>query len=65
MIDALIALFVVVLVVGIVLYIVTLLIKKIPMDSDFKQILLVVAVLIAVLIVIGRALPLLGIGPIF
>lgn len=49
-------------VVGIVLYIVTLLLDMLPMDASFKQIAKVLCVLVAVLIVIVRALPLLGVA---
>lgn len=63
--SALIALIVVVIVVGIVLYLATLLIDMIPMDGKFKQIAKILLILVAILIVIDRALPLLGIAPIY
>lgn len=59
---ALIALIITIIVVGIVLYIVTLLLDMLPMDANFKQIAKVLCVLVAVLIVIVRALPLLGVA---
>lgn len=59
---ALIGLIVVIIVVGIVAYIVNLLLDMLPMDGNFKQIAKVLVILVAVLIVISRALPLLGIA---
>lgn len=58
--DALIWLVVIVIVAGIVLYLARLLLNKIPMDEDFRQIAWVLLVLVAVVIVILKALPLLG-----
>lgn len=58
MIGALISLLIVVIIVGIVAYLVTLLIDRIPMDGGFKQIAKVLVILVAVLIVIMQALPL-------
>lgn len=62
MVSALIGLIVLIVVVGIVVYLVNLLIGLIPMDGRFKQIATVLVILVAVLIVISRALPLLGIS---
>lgn len=62
MIDALIGLLVLVLVLGIVIYVVKLIIDMIPMDARFKQIAWLLLILIAVLILLARALPLLGIS---
>lgn len=59
---ALIGLIIVIIVVGIVAYIVNLLLDMLPMDGNFKQIAKVLVILVAVLIVISRALPLLGIA---
>lgn len=64
MIDALISFLILVLVLGIVVYVVKMIIDIVPMDARFKQIAWVLLLLIAVLILISRALPLLGIsGP--
>lgn len=62
MLDALIALLVVVIVVGIVYFILVLIIDKIPMDGSFKQIAKLILLLICVLIVLMKALPLLGVS---
>ena len=62
MIDKLIALGVVIIIVGIVVYLVKLLLDLVPMDDRFKQIAWVLILLIAVLICLSKALPLLGIN---
>lgn len=61
MINALVALLIVVLVVGIVFYLLSLLLDMIPMDAGFKRLAMGLLILIAVLIVIAKALPLLGV----
>lgn len=61
MIDGLIGLLVVVLVVGIVYYVLTLVVNKLPIDDTFKQIFNLILILICVLVIVARALPLLGI----
>ena len=61
MVDALIGLVILIIVVGIVVYVLQLLINMIPMDEKFRQIAWVLVLLVAVLIVLTRALPLLGI----
>lgn len=62
MLNGLIALLVVIIVVGIVAYLISLLIDMLPLDGRFKQIAKVLVMLIAVLIVLMRALPLLGVS---
>lgn len=62
MIEGLIALLVVIIVVGIVAWLVIYMIDMLPMDARFKQIGRVLVMLIAVLIVLMRALPLLGVS---
>lgn len=51
-----------VVIVGIVAYIVTMLLDMLPMDARFKQIAKVLTILVAVLVVLYRALPLLGVS---
>jgi hypothetical protein len=62
MVEALIAWCVVILIVGIVVGIVVYIIGMIPMDARFQQLAIMVAVLIGVLIIILKALPLLGVA---
>lgn len=62
MIEALISLLVVVIVVGLVAAIVLYLVEMLPIDGRFKQIARVLVILIALLVVLMRALPLLGIA---
>jgi hypothetical protein len=61
MIDGLIGLIVVVIVVGIVAYLIKMLIDMLPVDGRFKNIANILVMLVAVLIVLSRALPLLGV----
>ncbi len=60
--NILIMLLVAVIVVGIVLYLLLMLIDMLPMDGGFKKIAKVLLILIAVLIVLSKALPLLGVN---
>ncbi len=60
--GALISLILLVIVVGVVVYIVGLLLDKVPMDAGFKKIAYVLIVLVAILIVCNKALPLLGVA---
>ena len=60
--NGLIALLVAVIVVGIVLYLLLMLLDRLPMDDGFKQIAKVLLILICVLIILAKALPLLGIA---
>lgn len=60
--SALISLLIVVIVVGIVCYLVLLLVDMIPMEGGFKQVARVLVILVAVLIVLQRAMPLLGVS---
>lgn len=62
MIDALIGLLIVIIVVGIVVYLLKMIIDLIPMPANFKQIAWILLLLIAILIILGKALPLLGIS---
>lgn len=60
--SGLIGLIILVIIVGIVLYLCKMLVDMIPMDESFKRIAWILMVLVAVLIVIQKALPLLGIA---
>jgi hypothetical protein len=62
MIAALVSLIVLIVVVGIVAYIVLLLLDMLPIEGGFKQIARVLIMLVAVLIVLMKALPLLGVS---
>jgi len=59
--EGLIGLVVLIIIVGIVAYLITMLINMLPIDGRFKQIVNVLIMLIAVLIILARALPLLGV----
>jgi hypothetical protein len=61
MIDSLIALLIVVIVIGIVFYLLSLLIDMMPIEGNFKQIAKVLLILICVLIVLAKALPMIGV----
>lgn len=61
MIDGLIALLIIVIVVGIVFWLLSLLIDMLPIEGNFKQIAKILLILICVLVVLARALPLLGV----
>lgn len=61
MIEGLIALLVVILVVGIVAFLIVWLIDMLPIDAKFKQIARILVIVIAILIILMRALPLLGV----
>lgn len=62
MIESLIALIILIIVLGIVVFLINMLIDLIPMDGRFKQIAKVLLILVAVLILILRALPLIGVS---
>jgi hypothetical protein len=62
MIEALISLLIVVIVIGIVAALIVWLIDMLPVDGRFKQIARVLVMVIAVLIILMRALPLLGVS---
>jgi hypothetical protein len=62
MLEGLVGLLVLILIVGIVTYLVLLLVDMLPMEGGFKQVAKVLIILIAVLIVLFRALPLLGVS---
>ncbi|MEK1930397.1 MAG: hypothetical protein AAAC47_11545 [Pararhizobium sp.] len=61
MIESLIALIILIIVLGIVVFVINMLIDLIPMDGRFKQIAKVLLILVAVLILIARAFPLIGV----
>lgn len=61
MIDGLIALLIIVIVVGIVFWLISLLIDMLPIEGNFKQIAKILLILICVLVVLARALPMLGV----
>jgi hypothetical protein len=62
MIEALISLLIVIIIVGIVAWLVIWLIDTIPLPAPFGQIARVLVILIAVLIILYRALPLIGVS---
>lgn len=62
MIESLIALIILIIVLGIVVFVINMLIDLIPMDGRFKQIAKVLLILVAVLILLMRALPLIGVS---
>lgn len=61
MIEALIALLITVLVVGLVAYLIIMLVDMLPIEGQFKQVARVLIMVIAVLVVLAKALPLLGV----
>lgn len=61
MIEGLIALLIVVIVVGIVAGLIVWCIDMLPIEPNFKQIARVLVIVIAVLVILLRALPLLGV----
>jgi len=61
-IEGLIGLIVLLIVVGIVCWIVLRLIDMLPMEGSFKQIAQALVILVAVLVVLYRALPLIGVS---
>lgn len=62
MLEGLIGLLIAIIVVGIVAALIMYLIDMIPIDARFKQIAKVLLLLIAVLVILAKALPLLGIS---
>lgn len=62
MVEGLIALLVVILVVGIVAFLIVWLIDMLPIDARFKQVARVIVIVIAILVILLRALPLLGVA---
>lgn len=62
MIEGLISLIVLLIIVGIVAWIIIKLVDMLPMEGNFKQIARALIILVAVLIVLMRALPLLGVS---
>jgi hypothetical protein len=62
MIDGLVGLLVAVIIVGIVVGILYVIIDMIPMDPRFNKIAKLLLILIAVLIILARGLPLLGVA---
>lgn len=62
MLPALVALLITILVVGIVAWLIVYLIDLLPIDATFKQIARVLVLIIAVLVCLIKALPLLGVG---
>lgn len=55
-------LLILIIVVGIVAYLIKMLIDMLPIDGRFKQIASILVMLIAVLIILSRALPLIGVS---
>jgi hypothetical protein len=62
MINALIILLVTVLVVGLVAYLIIMLVDMLPIEGQFKQVARVLIMIIAVLVILAKALPLLGVS---
>lgn len=62
MIEGLIALLIAIIVIGIVVAIIMYIIDLIPMDGRFKQIAKVLVMLVACLVLLMKALPLLGVS---
>jgi hypothetical protein len=62
MIEGLIGLLIVIIVVSVVAGIIYMLISMLPIDARFQQIIRVLILLVAVLIILYRALPLLGVA---
>lgn len=62
MIESLISLIILLIVLGIVVFLVNMLIDLIPMDGRFKSIAKVLVILVAVLFLLHRTLPMLGVG---
>lgn len=62
MVEALVSLLILVVVVGIVAWIVLMLVDMLPIEPNFKQIARVLVLLICVLLILVRALPMLGIN---
>jgi hypothetical protein len=60
--GGLVGLIVLVIVVGVILLIAKLIIDKIPMDETFRQIAWLLVILLAVVVVITKALPLIGVS---
>lgn len=60
--SGLIGLLILIIVVGIVAYLIKMLIDMLPIDGRFKQIAGILVMLIAVLIILSRALPLIGVS---
>jgi hypothetical protein len=61
MINALILLLITVLVVGLVAYLIIMLVDMLPIEGQFKQVARVLIMVIAVLVILAKALPLLGV----
>lgn len=61
MIEGLVGLLILVVIVGIVLWLCMLLIDMLPIEGNFKQIAKVLLILICILILLARALPMLGV----
>jgi hypothetical protein len=59
--SGLVSLIVLIIVVGIVAYLIKMLIDMLPIDGRFKQIASILVMLVAVLIILQRALPLIGV----
>lgn len=61
MINSLITLIVIIIIIGIVVYVLHLLIDMLPIEGNFKHIVKVLILLAAVLIILAKSLPLMGI----
>ena len=62
MISALIGLLVLIIIIGIIFYVLRQVLNLIPMEENFKQIALVMLLLVCVLVVLAKALPLIGVS---
>lgn len=62
MLSGLIGLLIAILVIGIVAAVIIYLVDMLPIDARFKQVVRILVILIALLMILVRALPMLGVG---
>lgn len=62
MVSALITLLILIVIVGVVYYLLTLILNMLPVEEGFKQIARVLLILICVLVILAKALPLIGVS---
>lgn len=61
--NTLISLLILILIIGVVWYVIKMVIDLMPMEASFKRIAHIILMLIVLLVILNRALPLLGINP--
>jgi len=61
--NTLIGLLVLMLIIGVVWYVIQTVIDLLPIDANFKRIAQIILMLIVLLVILNRALPMLGISP--